>query len=379
MAGTELANFTNTFTPIINHQFTTSEIEMTEYQKQCVLGAAKNIYELVKAQGINLKDSKVVNDISKYLLQAALLQLNANAEPREVYFQTRNYKDENGNYKKSVEMGIEGAGNDAILKRFGRDVKFVYPVWVVREGDVYVPSKHRGVKITDPEWEPKDQPNAKAIRVVYPIELWTNEDHTDSTLVYLDTTRELVKPNLIAHMMNNIRTEQYKKADLHKKHVQQIKDFVKDHTVDEILDDDEMQKVGKISPAWSEPQSREQMIIRKMRNNIVKKFPKDFSNGLVTKAYGDQTDENAKSMRKEVNENANQDLLEPSNNETSDTAEDAHDTASGLSETVRDEVKDDSIIADSQQAASHSVVDDGSTQDQTDSKETSEGIGVPFA
>ena len=43
-------------------------------------------------------------------------------------------------------------------------------------------------------------------------------------------------------------------------------------SLDDILDSQEYQSY--ISPAWKSPQSRESMIVRKMRNNIVKKIPK---------------------------------------------------------------------------------------------------------
>lgn len=87
------------------------------------------------------------------------------------------------------------------------------------------------------------------------------------------------------------------KADFNKK--------AADMTVDQILDDPAMMKLGKISPAWSSPQSRESMILRKMRNNVVKKIPKDFSNGFVATEYDHATDDNYKAMRKDVTEHAN--------------------------------------------------------------------------
>jgi len=145
-------------------------------------------------------------------------------------------------------------------------------------------------------------------RVVYPIEFWTDDKQTDSTVEYYSTSRELVKPNLIAHMLNSIMGERFSKIPKAKanyeNHRQQIKDFAKSHTVDEILDDKEMSKI--ISPAWKEPQSREQMIIRKMWNNVVKKIPKDFSNGLAVQSYEETTNESLKQSRKDVTESANQ-------------------------------------------------------------------------
>ena len=47
---------------------------------------------------------------------------------------------------------------------------------------------------------------------------------------------------------------------------------LKTMSLDDILDSQEYQSY--ISPAWKSPQSRESMIVRKMRNNIVKKILK---------------------------------------------------------------------------------------------------------
>lgn len=303
MAETGLTKFNNYFMPMISNQLNGHNIQMTDYQRMCVMSASQNMYELIQANGID--PNNITNDISNILMTVTSLQLNANAQPAEIYFQTRNVKVGNS-WTKTIEMGIEGDGNDAILARFGRNVKHVYPVWIVREGDKYTPSKRKGVHVTEPEWEPGDDPDGKVTDVVYPIEFWTNDQKTDSTVEYYATNRELVKPNLLAHMINNLRSESRKNPKGYAEKVTAIKMFVKDHTVDEVLDDPGMQEKGKISPAWEEPQSREQMIIRKMRNNIVKKIPKDFSNGLAVQSYEETTNESLKKMRKDVTESANQ-------------------------------------------------------------------------
>ncbi|MCO7124734.1 hypothetical protein NIE88_02950 [Sporolactobacillus shoreicorticis] len=44
------------------------------------------------------------------------------------------------------------------------------------------------------------------------------------------------------------------------------------------------------SPVWKDPQSQECMIIRKMRNNVVKKIPKDFGNAVIQMSYEDSID-----------------------------------------------------------------------------------------
>ena len=54
-------------------------------------------------------------------------------------------------------------------------------------------------------------------------------------------------------------------------------------TLDQIFEDPDALKI--MSPAWRAPHSREAMILRKMRNNAIKKIPKDFSDAFMAKAY----------------------------------------------------------------------------------------------
>ena len=46
-----------------------------------------------------------------------------------------------------------------------------------------------------------------------------------------------------------------------------------------------------ISPAYKDGSSRELMLIRKMRNNITKKIPKDFESDSAVLAYNDLIEE----------------------------------------------------------------------------------------
>ena len=137
MPETGLTKFKIYFMRMISNQLNGHNIQMTDYQRMCVMSASQNRYELIQANGIN--PNNITNDISNILMTVTSLQLNANAQPAEIYFQTRNVK-VGSSWTKTIEMGIEGDGNDAILARFGRNVKHVYPVWIVREGDKYTPS-----------------------------------------------------------------------------------------------------------------------------------------------------------------------------------------------------------------------------------------------
>lgn len=308
MADTQLTKMNHVFVPMIERQLEGNAIVMTPYQKVCVLGALQKINELATEKGLDINNIK--NNISSILLTVASLELNANAEPREIYFIVRNHntgaKDDKGYTikRKEIEMGIEGDGNDALLRRFGRDVVYIHKFWEVKEGDTFTLPKHVGTEVEPPKWEESGNSNGKTMYVVYPIDFDAGKDRIDTQ--YFVTSRDQVKRNLMAHCVNNLMWD----GDKSKK-INRLKELFNEHTLDELLDDDEVVKLGQISPAWREPQSRETMIVRKMRNNIVKKIPKQFSNGLMATQFAENSDDHASDMRKDVTENANQEVIEP--------------------------------------------------------------------
>ena len=307
----QLAKINDTYMPQIENQLRGNGIHMTEYQRTCVINSISSINEMLVKEGIGVKDIDQSN-LTQTLMHVAALQLNATATPREVYFIKRNQKIKNGGGDiQVIEMGIEGDGNDAILSRFGRNVKTVHRHWEVREKDAFTYPGYAGLQVTPPTWQPTGE--GRVIRVVYPIE------YNDGQVEYFISEREDVKGNLLAHMYNNLMWDNKK---VEKK--QKIKEFAEIHSLDEILDNAEMQEAGKISPAWKEPQSRESMIIRKMRNRIVKKIPKDFSNAYIQSVVENVEDDfqTRQLQRKEaeiveeIKENANSEIFEPIKEET---------------------------------------------------------------
>lgn len=308
----QLAKINDTYMPQIESQLHGNGIHMTEYQRTCVINSISAINEMLVKEGISVGDIDQSN-LTQTLMHVAALQLNATATPREVYFIKRKQKNKNGTEIQIVEMGIEGDGNDAILSRFGRSVKKVHRHWEVREHDGFTYPGYAGLEVTPPTWTPKGE--GKVIRVVYPIE------YNDGQVEFFIAEREDVKANLLAHMHNNLMWDN-KKTEKKEK----IKEFSEVHSLDEILDSTEMQELGKISPAWKEPQSRESMIVRKMRNRIVKKIPKDFSNAyiqsIVESAEDDfqtrQLQRKEAEIIEEVDQNANTEILDPKPTEKDD-------------------------------------------------------------
>lgn len=315
---TGLVKITDTFAPMIERQLTGNGVNMDGYAKQCVVNAISAINAVLDTKGIEWMDPQLDrNGLTQILLTVASLKLNAAASPREVFFQVRNVKvkkKEDGKdvdvWKKQIEMGIEGDGNDAILARFGRDVKKVAPYWLVREGDVFEYPVFDGLSYQPPKWQPKGQ--GDVVRVVYPI------IQNDDSIVFYISERDDVLRNLIAHINNNMMNEtfgicadRYKANPDQKVQIARKKaEFLKKAQGLGLaaLDDEELGQW--ISPAWTDFHSREAMVIRKMRNNVVKKIPKDFGSAFIEMIHSEATDDTYTVVQHEIAANANSEPID---------------------------------------------------------------------
>lgn len=314
--GTQLTKVNDTFMPLILSQMQKNNIEMSPYAKTCVLHAISAINSALDKAGISWNSAELdKSTVSDILIKVACFQLNAAASPREVYFQTRNVKGADANWKKQIEMGIEGDGNDALLARFGRDVVEVGQFWKVREKDDFTYPTFNGLDMDPPKWTPKG--GGKIVRVVYPI-IKSSKDGKRHVEFYISEREDVIK-NLIAHINSNMMNETFGFAESKRKATndQKIKiearkrELLKranDLGLDAALDDPELQPW--ISPAWTEFHSRESMIERKMRNNAIKKIPKDFGNGALETMFEEATDDVYRSTAREIRDNANRDVID---------------------------------------------------------------------
>lgn len=293
---TVLANASDAYLPLIERQLEGHSIKFNEYSKRCVLNAIAAINQCITNAGISWNDKSLdQSNLTQVLLNVASLELNPSAEPAECYFQIRNVKRkvEGGKdeYKKVIEFNIQGDGYDAILARFGRGVKKVYPFWVVRENDYFEYPQYDGLQCTPPKWSPTGGGNV--VRIVYPVLF------DDNTIQFYIGEKEEVKKNLLAHINNNLMNETFGIAESRYKatpdqlaKINKKKDDLKRKAKTigfGALDDEEL--APYISPSWKEDFSRESMIIRKMRNNVVRKIPKDFGNSAIMESYSEATSE----------------------------------------------------------------------------------------
>lgn len=301
---TALSQWSNEITGLIARDYEACGVKFDDYSKQCALEAMAAIFNLVK-NSPKLKDmnSLDTSNLRGIVERCASLKLNANAYPRECYFQLRNVK-VGDSWQQIVEMGIEGAGYDSLLANYGKDVDRVYPYWVVKEGDTYIPPKHRGLEVTPPEWEEKGL-SERAVKVVYPVKL------TDGTVTYLTAEREGVRVNLLAHVKQNMMNEtfgicadRYKATEKQQAEIKEKKEEVLNalrdcETVDDMLKCEIARKF--ISGAWLD--TPESMIQRKMCNNATRKFPKNYD--PMARQAQLEMDEVYQEVQEEIEANAN--------------------------------------------------------------------------
>lgn len=300
---TGLSQWTNTITGLVSRDFEQNGVQYDEYSKQCAMNAMGAIFQTV--QNTDKVDMNNLNtsNLREVVAQCASLKLNANAMPREVFFQLRS-KQVGGQWVKMVEMGVEGDGYDSMLRHFGDNIDTVYPVWLVKEGDDFTYPRRRGIDVEPAEWTPKGLSD-KTVRVVYPIKL------KDGSVDYLIAEREPVRTNLIAHIKNNMLNETFgicadrykatpkQKEEIKAKKAEILSAIRECETLEDILNCE----VAKpyISAAWLD--TPEAMIIRKMRNNATRKFPKNLNNMASNSLL--QLDETYKASQEEIAENEN--------------------------------------------------------------------------
>lgn len=301
---TSLSQWSNEITGLIARDYEACGVQFDDYSKKCALEAMTSIYTLVKNDDkVNMGNLDTSN-LRGIVEHCASLKLNASAYPRECYFQLRSVKVGN-EWQKVVEMGIEGAGYDSLLANYGKDVEQVYPYWVIKEGDTYIPPKHKGLEVTPPEWE-ENGLSDKAIRVVYPVKL------KDGSVTYLSADRNSVKVNLLAHVKQNmmnatfgICADRYKATEKQKEEIKAKKDEILNalracSTVDDMLSCEIARPF--ISGAWLD--TPESMIQRKMCNNATRKFPKNYD--PMARQAQIEMDEVYQESQEEIANNANQ-------------------------------------------------------------------------
>lgn len=267
---TGLVKMQNSFVNMVVDAGNNINIQYDEYQRTCIMNMLGKMNELLTNEGIDI-NTMDKSKITNILQTVAMLKLNASAMPRECYVILRNTKI-GDKWRKEFELGVEGDGNDKILRTYGIDIDKVGTPWLVREDDEFTYSQFKGFEVIPPTWIPKG--HGKVVRVVYPIR------KKDGTEEYHIAERADVVRNLQAHISNNLMKNKVVKDEAEKSRLNELAASL---DLESILANKEL--LPHISPSWKNASSREAMIIRKMRNNAIKKIPKDFENAFAATAY----------------------------------------------------------------------------------------------
>lgn len=252
--------------------------DFTEYGKKCVVNAIASLVIYTKQNGVS------ITDFDPTLVRLALqnigyTELNIAAIPSECYFDIRKTKEG----KRTLTIKPQGAGNEKLLRTYGVNVKEVHTPWLVREGDEFTYPSFNGLEMTPPKWTPKSY-DKKVIMVVYPVV------KNDKSVEYLISTREGIKPNIIAQVRQNSLYSKDKD-----KIYAQIEEDAEKLTVDQLLAKKEWAEI--INPTYTSGGSKEQMILRKMKNNALKNYPKEYRDAFMAEAVKEMFEDNDDSLK----------------------------------------------------------------------------------
>ena len=286
--------------------------DFTDYGKKCVINAIGGLVTICNTQSIDLKS------LNPTLLRLSLqnigyTELNYSAMPSEIYFDIRKTTSEDGVVSHVVTIKPQGAGNEKLTRKYGVGLKKdigLKPAWLVREGDDFHFPSFDGLTMTPPKWTPKSY-DKKVIMVVYPAE------KIDGSVEYLIATREGIKANIIAQIRQNTmysfnkydknkRVVDYEKRD---EFYEKLNKYAEEHTVDEILADPEWSK--HVNPTYTSGGSKEAMILRKMKNNALKNYPKEYDTSYVKDAVQNMFEEQDESVleKKDVVKKVSKELI----------------------------------------------------------------------
>ena len=246
------------------------------YQKVCGYNILTQINVQLAKEGLTFQspnvDKETINNAIKYAILYSL-----NTDNREVFVIIRNEnrakKNEKPNWMKVVEVKPQYRGTLKIVATFGRDVKKVYPEWIVREGDEFTYPMFKGIKIVPPTWVRKD-PDGKIVRVVVPIQ------YKDGSVDYRIAERESVAVNIKAQIKQSLMNNPQKEVILAK---------IQDMTLDELLNDKTLAEY--VNETYT-GLSKEEMLITKLVLNAVKRVQLDYQSALA-RELNEKTFDNA--------------------------------------------------------------------------------------
>ena len=284
-------------------------VDFTEYGKRCAIKSIAGVVMFTKQIGID------INDIDPTLLRLQIqnvgyTELNYATQPSEVYFDIRKSSNSEGKTIYQLTIKPQGAGNEKLLRKYGVGIKEgtgLHPAILIHEGDELVLPSYNGTTITPFKYVPKlENANKKVIAVFYIVE------KVDGSVEYLYATRDSVKANIIAQVRQNTLYE-FKKVtgtykdkygnekekteidvDARNEFYERVNKLAETLSVDELLENEEIKKY--VNPTYTSGGSKEAMILRKMKNNACKNYPKEYDNSIIEESVRNMWEENDPSV-----------------------------------------------------------------------------------
>ena len=245
------------------------KLPFDEDEKRCVINGMSVIHPMITKSTYSINDFDVDNMVS-VLRRTAFLKLDATNG--ECFYQIRKVKI-NGNWIPTIEFGIQGVGNDRILKEYGDNVKDVKS-YIVYDGDDFTDGYMDGWDVILPKYKRTRQSN-KPLFAVYLIK--KNNGDIDVSYGVLED----VKKSLLANAKQNGADDKLIR-ELNKQDLYSL-------LTDEKWLDYGIKKEGYttplFNPSYTSPISMYNMIERKLRNHATRKYPKNFNNKALADIY----------------------------------------------------------------------------------------------
>lgn len=263
---------------------------LSEYGTQCVINALASLVLYCRQNDIKFSSFDLTM-VKLALINVGYTELNMAAIPSEAYFDIRKVNKEiedkeTGETKTTTTYAVtikpQGAGNEKLTRKYGVNVKELQSALLIREGDEYELPGFDGVKMTPFTWKRKSL-DSKIIMVVYPLE------KTNGAFEYLIASREGIKPNIIAQIRQNtlykFKKKNAKGYDVNDPDARDAFYAQLDQEAESMKVDDLIKKYAEyVNPTYTSGGSREQMILRKMKNNALKNYPKEYDNAYMKAA-----------------------------------------------------------------------------------------------
>lgn len=260
---------TNDFVKKLETFANETKLDFDEDARRCVTNGMSVIHPMIQRSNWSINQFDV-NNLVAVLRRTAFLKLDATNG--ECFYQIRRVEVK-GNWIPTIEFGIQGVGNDRILKEYGEGVDEVKS-YIVYEGDEFTDGYMDGWDVKLPTYKRTRKTN-KPILAVYLIKKTNGEIDVSYGVL------EDVKKSLLANAKQNGASDSL----LREINKQDLYSILEDEKWLNYKIDKGKYKTPLFNPSYTSPISMYNMIERKLRNHATRKYPKNFNNKTLAEIY----------------------------------------------------------------------------------------------